>query len=66
LIALKVLAGRTQDLSDLGYLIPEATSADLDSAREATMLIQRRGFNREQDVVADLEQLIVDLSRGQQ
>jgi len=37
LIALKVLAGRNQDLTDLG-----------------------RGFNREQDVTADLEQLILE------
>jgi RimJ/RimL family protein N-acetyltransferase len=34
LIALKVLAGRSQDLTDLGYLIPAATPADLDDARE--------------------------------
>jgi hypothetical protein len=60
LIALKVLAGRTQDLTDLGYLIPAASPADLDSAREAVKLIQARGFNRGRDVVADLEQLIVD------
>ena len=60
LIALKILAGRSQDLTDLGYLIPGASSADLDSAREAVKLIQARGFNRGQDVVADLEQLIAD------
>jgi hypothetical protein len=61
LIALKVLAGRNQDLTDLSYLIPAATPTDLDDAREAVKLIQTRGFNREQDVVADLEQLIGDL-----
>ncbi len=60
LIALKVLAGRSQDLTDLAYLIPIASPADLDDAREAVKLIQTRGFNREQDVVADLEQLILD------
>jgi hypothetical protein len=60
LIALKVLAGRSQDLTDLGYLIPAASTADLDSAREALKLIQARGFDRGQDIVADLEQLIVD------
>jgi hypothetical protein len=32
LIALKVLAGRNQDLTDLGYLIPVASPADLDDA----------------------------------
>lgn len=60
LIALKALAGRNQDLTDLSYLIPAASPTDLDDAREAVKLIQTRGFNREQDVVADLEQLIVD------
>ena len=40
LIALKVLAGRSQDLTDLGYLIPMASLADLDDAREAVKLIQ--------------------------
>lgn len=59
LIAMKALAGRNQDLTDLSYLIPAASPADLDDAREAVKLIQIRGFNREQDVVADLEQLIV-------
>jgi hypothetical protein len=63
LIALKVLAGRSQDLTDLGYLIPSASPAELDAAREAVKLIQARGFNREQDVVADLETLITDAKR---
>ena len=33
LIALKVLPGRNQDLTDLSYLISAATPADLDTAR---------------------------------
>ena len=65
LIASKVLAERSQDLTDLGYLIPEASPADLSDAREAVKLIQTRGFNREQDVVADLEQLVADSSSSQ-
>ena len=64
LIATKVLAGRSQDLTDLNYLITEASPADLDNAREATKLIQTRGFNREQDVTADLELLIVESRRS--
>lgn len=52
LIALKVLAGRNQDLTDLEALIPGASGADIDVARSAVKLIQARGFNREQDVVA--------------
>lgn len=63
LIALKILAGRNQDLTDLGSLIPVASVEDLDTARQAVRLIQARGFNREQDVVADLDKLIADLGR---
>jgi hypothetical protein len=63
LIALKVLAGRNQDLTDLGNLIPAAAAADLADARHAVALIQARKFSRGQDVVADLEQLIADMGR---
>lgn len=63
LIALKVLAGRNQDVTDLGMLIPSATAQDLATAREAVRLIRARGFNREQDVLADLEAIISDLGR---
>jgi hypothetical protein len=48
LIALKALAGRHQDLTDLGYLISAATEADLDEARAAAIEIEERGFNRGQ------------------
>ncbi len=63
LIALKILAGRNQDLTDLGQLIPAASATDLDTARDAVGLIRARGFNREQDVEADLDKLIADLGR---
>jgi Nucleotidyl transferase AbiEii toxin, Type IV TA system len=63
LIALKTLAGRNQDLTDLGSLIPAASAEDLDQAREAVRLIQARGFNREQDIAADLDKLIAELGR---
>ena len=63
LIALKTLAGRNQDLTDLGSLIPAASTEDLDVAREAVRLIHARGFNREQDVAADLGKLIAELGR---
>ena len=63
LIALKILAGRNQDLTDLGMLIPAASAEDLDTAREAVRLIRARGFNRDQDIVADLDKLISDLGR---
>jgi hypothetical protein len=63
LIALKTLAGRNQDLTDLGSLIPMATPDDIAVAREAVRLIQERGFNRDQDVVRDLDKLLADLRR---
>jgi hypothetical protein len=63
LIALKILAGRNQDLTDLGTRIPAASAEDLYTAREAVRLIRARGFNREQDIVADLDKLISDLGR---
>lgn len=63
LIALKVLAGRNQDLTGLEALLPYAPAADLDVARSGVRIIRARGFNREQDVVADLEKLIADLHR---
>jgi hypothetical protein len=63
LIALKTLAGRNQDLTDLGSLIPAASTEDLKAAREAVRLIHARGFNREQDVAADLDKLIAELGR---
>lgn len=61
--ALKTLAGRNQDLTDLGSLIPSASAEDLEIARQAVRLIQERGFNREQDIVADLDKLIAELGR---
>lgn len=64
LIALKVLARRNQDLTDLGYLIPAASAVELDAAREAVKLIQIRGFDRGQDVLADLEALVAEVADG--
>jgi hypothetical protein len=59
LIALKVLAGRHQDLTDLGYLISGASDADLSlEARAAVAMIQERGFNRGQDLPEELAAII--------
>jgi predicted nucleotidyltransferase len=58
LIALKALAGRHQDLTDVGYLISVATDADLGEATESAAKIQERGFNRGQDLLADLAAII--------
>lgn len=58
LIALKVLARRGQDLTDLDALLAAAGETDIAQAREAVALIVARGFHRSQDVVGDLEQVI--------
>jgi predicted nucleotidyltransferase len=58
LIALKALAGRHQDLTDLGYLISVATDADLNEARASASLIEERGFNRGQRLSEDLAAII--------
>jgi predicted nucleotidyltransferase len=58
LIALKALASRHQDLTDVGYLISVATDADLGEATESAAKIQERGFNRGQDLLADLAAII--------
>jgi hypothetical protein len=41
---------------------PAASPTDLDAARDAVKLIQARGFNQGQDVAADVEKLIADVS----
>lgn len=58
LIALKALAGRHQDLTDLGYLISAASDADLGEARASAALIEERGFNRGQRLCEDLTAII--------
>jgi len=58
LIALKALAGRHQDLTDLGYLISAASDADLDEASTAAAMIEERGFNRGQSLSEDLMAII--------
>jgi predicted nucleotidyltransferase len=58
LIALKVLAGRAQDLTDLQQLIAVASAKDVEEARAAVRLIEQRGFSRELDLSADLDEVI--------
>jgi hypothetical protein len=58
LIAMKVLSRddltRPQDIVDLRGLLAAATTGDLESARAALELIQRRGFHRGRDLLAEL------------
>jgi predicted nucleotidyltransferase len=64
LIALKVLARddrtRPMDRADLVTLVGVATPADLQQARAAVALIERRGFDRGRDLRAELERLLAD------
>jgi hypothetical protein len=65
LIALKALAGRHQDMTDLGYLIAAATDDDLDQARTSAALIQERGFSRGQNLPEDLAAIISQARKWQ-
>jgi len=64
LLALKVLAGRLQDLADIQTLLAQATSADIQQAREAMKLIASRGFHRQKDLAADFARLLEESERG--
>ncbi len=67
LIALKVLARddrtRPHDRVDLAALLGRADAAALDEAREALVLVGRRGFHRARDLLAALD-ATVDEFRG--
>lgn len=62
LVALKLLSRdprtRPQDQVDLVQLLRVAGRADLDVARRAVAAIHVRGFQRDRDLVVDLERLI--------
>jgi hypothetical protein len=56
LIALKVLAGRLQDLADVESLLRSATAGDVDEAKRVLALIRDRGCDRGRDLDAILEE----------
>ena len=64
LLALKVLARddrrRPQDWDDIRALLSEASPADVDEARHALALIEQRGYQRERQLVDQLEQILRD------
>ena len=70
LIATKVLARndnhRPQDRMDLVALLRTATEKDLVAAREALQLIQVRGFNREKELLKELNDLLAEIGPGSQ
>ena len=47
-----------ETLTEIDALLAAAVEADIAQAREAVALIVARGFDRSQDVVGDLEQVI--------
>lgn len=60
LIALKILAGRPQDLADLVSLVRVADRTDLNQARDALDLIERRGYDRGKDLQKELTLFLQD------
>jgi hypothetical protein len=58
LIALKILAGRPQDLADIQSLLLYAEDRDLKLARESLELISRRGYDRGIDLPAEFARLV--------
>jgi hypothetical protein len=58
LIALKVLAGRNKDKTDVQSLLQRASLEELQRARETLELIDRRGFHRGKDLQAELARLL--------
>ena len=62
LIATKVLSRddvrRPQDRVDLAALLNAASDDDLNIAREALRTIQKRGFHRGKDLLAELQSLL--------
>ena len=63
-LALKLLSRdartRPQDQIDLVELRRAATEADIDEARGAVAMIHARGFQRDRDLVRDLERLVAE------
>jgi hypothetical protein len=61
LIAMKVLAGRAQDLEDVRALLREIDVAELQSARQTLQLIEACGFHEGKDLLAELGKLMDSL-----
>jgi hypothetical protein len=57
LLALKVLAGRARDLEDCRALLARAGTWDLRQAMDTLDLIERRGFHRGKDLLADFARI---------
>jgi len=61
LLAMKVLAGRLDDMKDIRNLLAVATAEDIQQAQEALLLIQQRRFDRKKDLQLELAKYIDEL-----
>lgn len=61
LIALKILAGRPQDLEDIRVLFREVGIVKLPAVHQALQLIEVRGFSEGKDLPAELAKLLDSL-----
>ena len=57
LLAMKVLAGRAQDVADFASLFSHAAATDLDTARQALTLVTNRGTHRQKDLLGEFDRL---------
>lgn len=58
LLALKVLAGRPQDLADAESLLRVSTQEDLEVTRYSLELIAARGYHRGKDLPSELDRIV--------
>jgi hypothetical protein len=58
LIALKVLAGRSQDQEDVRILLQESDVAEIQLAKQSLQLIEERGFDEGKDLLVELGKLM--------
>jgi hypothetical protein len=60
LLALKILAGREQDLADAVKLMAFCDVVELQRARLSAELIERRGFDRGKELMVQLERFLLE------
>ena len=64
LLAMKVLAGRMQDLADFSSLFHHASESDLLETRSALALIEERPSHRQKNLLLEFERLCT-IARGE-
>lgn len=61
LLALKILAYRPKDMTDIEVLLSHATDGDLKTARESLEALSRRGYARNQDLLERFAETVATL-----